>query len=86
MLKIQYTLRFDNETHNKMKIIATKKYRSLRNLIEHIIIEYINSYEKEYGKINLPNETFIKNWPCWIKKEMETVKISIFFFIKWIHN
>lgn len=54
--KIKYTLRLNNDTHYKMKIISAREYRSLKNLIEHIVIEYIISYEKENGKINLNNQ------------------------------
>lgn len=53
--KKRMTLKFDTTTHYKLKYIAKSKYTTMSNLIIFIINNYISSYEKENGKINLKN-------------------------------
>lgn len=44
------------ENIDKMKVIAEKNKRSLAKELEFIIENHINDYEKEYGKIELPEK------------------------------
>jgi hypothetical protein len=42
-------LRTDDETYNTLYEIAQKEHRSMSNLCEHIIKEYMNNYDAELG-------------------------------------
>lgn len=52
--KRQFTLRIQEEVHNKIKHIAEKNKRSLTMEIEFAIERYIEEYETKYGKIKEP--------------------------------
>ena len=55
--KIQTGLRISEATHNKLKVLATKDHRSINNLIEFIIQNYLEEYEAKNGVIPvLPEE------------------------------
>lgn len=51
--KIQIGLRVDDEIRSKLKYLAEKESRSINNLVEHIIKQYLNDYESKNG-ITLP--------------------------------
>jgi hypothetical protein len=50
--KIQFGLRFDEETLTAIKKIAEEENRSLNNLIEYLVKQYIKSKSKEGSKID----------------------------------
>ena len=43
----------NNETYEKFKLIAKKENRSASNLLEFLILEKIEMYEKNNGTINI---------------------------------
>lgn len=51
--KIQIGLRVDDEIRSKLKYLAEKESRSINNLVEHIIKQYLNDYELKNG-VTLP--------------------------------
>ena len=51
MSKTQYTIRIEEATLEKARIIAEKEVRSLNNLIEFFVTKGILSYEEENGEI-----------------------------------
>lgn len=56
VIKSQFTLRLDLETHCKIKKIAKEKNRTLTNMIDYLIKREIQSYEAEHGPIALTDE------------------------------
>lgn len=50
--KIQFTLRLNENIHDKIKIIAERNRRSLTMQIEFVIEQYIKDYETKNGKID----------------------------------
>ena len=58
MPKTQYTIRLEDSTLERAKIIADKDVRSLNNLFEFFITKGIETYEKEesarHGSIEPP--------------------------------
>lgn len=48
---ISYTLRIDEEIHEKMKKIAKEQMRSLNSQLEYVMKEFVKSWEKEHGKV-----------------------------------
>lgn len=56
MIKSQFTLRLDLETHAKIKKLAEIENRSMTNMIETILKNKIADYEKENGEIALTDE------------------------------
>lgn len=51
--KIQTGLRINETTYAKLKTLSLSENRSLNNLIECIIQQYLNDYEKTNGTIPL---------------------------------
>ena len=49
-----FPLRLDDELREKLRVIANKHSRSLNKEIEYLVKEYVESYEKEHGAIDLP--------------------------------
>ncbi len=49
--KIQTGLRIDEVTYGKLKTISEKENRSLNNLVECIIKNYLADYESKNGAI-----------------------------------
>ena len=47
--KIQTGLRIDETTYGKLKTLSFQEGRSLNNLVEHIIRQYLSDYEKAHG-------------------------------------
>lgn len=51
--KIQTGLRIDEITYGKLKTLSVKESRSLNNLIEHIIKNYLSDYEAQFGDLEV---------------------------------
>lgn len=51
--KIQTGLRINETTYAKLKTLSIKENRSLNNLIEYIIQQYLDDFEKVNGSIPL---------------------------------
>ena len=49
--KIQTGLRISEGIYSKIRFLSAKEQRSLNNLIEYILQQYIDQYEKEHGVI-----------------------------------
>lgn len=52
--KIPTMLRLPNELHSKIKCLAQLECRSMNTEIEFAISQYISSYEKVNGTIDVP--------------------------------
>ncbi len=53
--KRQFTLRFDDETYERVRYLAYMERRSISMEIEHMINKYADEYEKANGEIPLPS-------------------------------
>lgn len=51
VIKIQTGLRLDETTYNKLKALSDRESRSLNNLVEYIIKQYLNEFEAANGPI-----------------------------------
>lgn len=49
--KIQTGLRIDETTYGKLKYLAITDGRTLNNLVEHIIRQYLAEYERTHGEV-----------------------------------
>lgn len=47
--KIQTGLRIDETTYGKLKTLSSREGRTLNNLVEYIIRQYLSDYESEHG-------------------------------------
>ena len=47
----QIGLRLSDDLHAKIVILAKRDRRSINNIVEYIVQEYIAEYEKENGEI-----------------------------------
>lgn len=56
VIKSQFTLRLNLIDHTKIKKIAEKENRSMANMIETLIKQEINRYEKANGEIEVTDE------------------------------
>jgi len=56
VIKSQFTLRLSLEDHAKIKKIAESENRSMTNMIETLVKNKIQQYEKENGKISITEE------------------------------
>lgn len=54
--KIQTGLRLNETLYEKVKVLSIKEQRSLNNLIEYVIQQYVDNYEKQHGSIQIPSE------------------------------
>ena len=55
--KVQTGLRINEGIYKKLRYLASKEQRSLNNLMEYILQQYLNQYEQEHGEIpELPDE------------------------------
>ena len=54
--KRQFTMRMQDETYEKIRIIAFAERRSIAMEIEHILLEYIAAYESQHGEIKVEGE------------------------------
>ncbi len=48
-IKIQTGLRIDETTYGKLKTLSQQEGRTLNNLVEYIIRQYLSQYEREHG-------------------------------------
>lgn len=48
-VKIQTGLRLEETAYNKLKALSEQEGRSLNNLAEYIIRQYLANYEREHG-------------------------------------
>ena len=51
--RIQTGLRIEEATYAKARIICSEENRSLNNLVEYALKQYIINYEKEHGPISI---------------------------------
>ncbi|MBQ8514284.1 MAG: hypothetical protein IJ496_02700 [Ruminococcus sp.] len=56
VIKSRFTLRLDLTDHAKIKKIAESENRSMTNMIETLIKNQIQQYEKEHGEIVVTEE------------------------------
>ena len=57
--KIQTGLRINENTYAKIRYLCTKEQRSLNNMIEYVLQQYVEQYEKENGTIPAePNDIY----------------------------
>lgn len=56
VIKSQFTLRLNLTDHAKIKKIAESENRSMTNMIETLIKQKIQQFEKENGEIMLTDE------------------------------
>lgn len=53
--KIQTGLRINEATYDKLCILSKRESRSLNNLVEYMIQQYLEKYESEHGVIRNPD-------------------------------
>ena len=46
-----FTLRLKDDVFNKLEALAKEEHRSTTNLIEVVLLKYLNEYESEHGSI-----------------------------------
>lgn len=56
VMKSQFTLRLNLTDHAKIKKIADSENRSMTNMIETLVKQRIQQYERENGEIILTDE------------------------------
>lgn len=49
--KVQTGLRLNESVYTKIRYLSAKEQRSLNNLIEYVLQQYVENYEKEHGPI-----------------------------------
>lgn len=54
--KIQTGLRLNEAVYDKLRFMAQQEQRSLNNLIEYIVYQYVTEYETKNGAIPRPDE------------------------------
>lgn len=54
--KIQTGLRLNEPLYAKARALAEREQRSLNNLIEYALLQYIDSYEQQHGEIRIEEE------------------------------
>ena len=50
-IKIQTGLRLDETTYGKLKTLSQQEGRTLNKLVEYIVGQYLNQYEKDHGPL-----------------------------------
>ena len=56
VIKNQFTLRLNIETHAKLKKMAEHESRSVTNMVEYIVKKEIERFEAENGEIVLTDD------------------------------
>ena len=56
VIKNQFTLRLNIETHAKLKKMAELESRSVTNMVEYIIKKEIERYERENGELVISDD------------------------------
>ena len=51
-IKIQTGLRLDEDLYAKLKSLADQEGRSLNNLVEYIVRNYVSEYESKFGPLS----------------------------------
>ena len=51
--KIQTGLRLNEATYEKLRLLSAKESRSLNNLIEYVLQNYLDDYEDSHGPIEV---------------------------------
>lgn len=54
--KIQTGLRLQEVTYGKLRTLAVQENRSLNNLIEYVLQQYLDAYEAEHGSLPVFSE------------------------------
>ena len=54
--KIQTGLRLPETTYGKLRILSVRENRSLNNLIEYILQQYLEAYEADHGPLSVFSE------------------------------
>ena len=54
--KIQTGLRINEVLYAKIRYLSAKEQRSLNNMIEYVLQQYIEQYEKDNGDIFIQDE------------------------------
>ena len=54
--KIQTGLRLSETAYGKLRTLAVRENRSLNNLIEHVLQQYLEAYEAEHGPLSVFSE------------------------------
>lgn len=52
--KIQTGLRLNEPLYEKLRMLCAREQRSLNNLIEYVLLCYLQDYESIHGTITLP--------------------------------
>jgi len=47
------TIRYDDEIHHKLKIIAATRGVSLNSLLQQLFVQEVDRWEKKYGTVRL---------------------------------
>lgn len=55
--KIQTGLRLNKPTYDKVKALSKKEKRSLNNVMEYIVEDYIATYEEKNGSLTISEST-----------------------------
>ena len=51
--KIQTGLRLSEAAYGKLRTLAVRENRSLNNLIEYVLQQYLDTYEADHGPIQV---------------------------------
>ena len=54
--KIQTGLRLPETTYGKLRTLSVRENRSLNNLIEYILQQYLEAYEADHGPLSVFSE------------------------------
>ena len=54
--KIQTGLRLSETTYGKLRTLSVRENRSLNNLIEYILQQYLEAYEADHGPLSVFSE------------------------------
>lgn len=55
-MKRVFTLRLQDEIFDKLEELAKKEHRTMTNMIEYILLDYLSEYEQENGRAEKENE------------------------------
>ena len=50
------TIRYDDETHHKLKVIAATRGLSLNALLQQLLVQEVDRWEAKYGTVKLVPE------------------------------
>lgn len=55
MPKVALQIRLEENTHQKLKVIADNELRSLNAQLEYFILQGIKEYETNHGSVDVPH-------------------------------